>query len=42
MKKGLSVEEITKITDQIPGAPEWTGRGVGRSISAAFEELSEQ
>lgn len=40
MKKGLSMEDISRKTESIPGAPEWSGRGVERSISAAYEELS--
>lgn len=39
MRKGRRMEEIAQSTETIPGAPEWTGRGVERSISAAYEEL---
>lgn len=39
MRLGKTVEEITETTTTIPGAPEWTGRGVERSISSAYMEL---
>lgn len=39
MRRGRTMEEVSKATESIPGAPEWSGRGVERSISAAFEEL---
>jgi glyoxylase-like metal-dependent hydrolase (beta-lactamase superfamily II) len=39
IKAGKSQEEIMKI-ESIKGADEWTGNGIQRSLSAAFEELS--
>jgi cyclase len=39
MKAGKTKEEILKATS-IPGAPEWTGDGVVRSLSAAYTELT--
>ncbi len=41
MKSGKSQEEIMKI-ESINGADEWTGNGIQRSLSAAFEELSSE
>lgn len=38
---GKSKEEIANAT-QIPGAPEWKGDGIGRSIDAAWIELVEK
>ncbi|MBD3748491.1 MAG: MBL fold metallo-hydrolase [Sphingobacteriales bacterium] len=39
MKAGKSKEEIMKATF-IPGAEEWKGDGINRSLEAAFQELS--
>lgn len=39
MKAGKSKEEILKAT-AIPGAPEWKGDGIQRSLSAAYTELT--
>ncbi len=41
IKAGKSVEEIKNSTSIIPGAPEWKGKGISRSIEAAFQELTE-
>lgn len=38
--KGLSLEEAKESTKVIPGAEEWRGGGVERSIDAIYEELS--
>ncbi len=38
LKSGKSDEEILKATE-IPGAPEWQGKGIGRSLSAAITEI---
>ena len=40
LKSGKSDEEILKAT-KIPGAPEWKGKGIERSLSAALTELRE-
>lgn len=40
MKAGKNKEEILKATS-IPGAPEWQGDGVLRSLTAAYTELTE-
>ncbi|MDA9555793.1 MBL fold metallo-hydrolase [Pelobium sp.] len=39
MKAGKTNEEILRAT-QIPGAEEWRGDGIGRSLTAAIAELS--
>ena len=39
MKAGKQKEEILK-TMAIPGASEWQGKGIERSLTAAYEELS--
>lgn len=39
MKAGKSKEEILKAT-AIPGAPEWQGDGIARSLTAAYTELT--
>jgi len=41
-KKGISQEELAKDLNFIPGAPEWKGGGLERSISAAYLELEEK
>ena len=40
MKEGKSKEEIAKAT-AIPGVTEWQGKGIQRSLTSAYEELSE-
>jgi glyoxylase-like metal-dependent hydrolase (beta-lactamase superfamily II) len=39
IKEGKSQDQIMQATS-IPGAPEWQGDGIQRSLSAAFEELT--
>jgi len=41
IKAQQSLEEILKI-QSIPGAPEWKGDGIERSLNAAYEELSKK
>ena len=41
IKAGKSKEDILKATS-IPGAEEWTGQGIERSLTAAYEELTEK
>jgi len=38
LKSGKSEEEILE-AKEIPGAPEWTGKGIERSLSAAITEI---
>lgn len=40
-KKGVSKEEFIKNT-AIPGVTEWSGQGIERPLTAAYEELSSQ
>lgn len=40
IKKGVSKEEFIKNTS-IPGVTEWTGQGIERPLTAAYEELTE-
>ena len=40
LKSGLSADEIMK-AKEIPGAPQWKGDGIERSLTAALEELSQ-
>jgi glyoxylase-like metal-dependent hydrolase (beta-lactamase superfamily II) len=39
VKAGKSKEEIIEATSIIPGAEEWTGKGIQRSIDAAWQEM---
>ena len=41
IKKGVSKEEFIKNTS-IPGVTEWTGQGIDRPLTAAYEELTEK
>jgi cyclase len=41
IKKGVSKEEFIKNTS-IPGVTEWTGQGIDRPLTAAYEEVSEK
>ena len=40
IKRGASKEEFIKNTS-IPGVIEWTGNGIERPLTAAYEEVSE-
>jgi len=42
IKAGKTKAQITELAPaSIPGAPEWTGRGIERSLTAAYDELTE-
>jgi cyclase len=41
IKKGVSKEEFIKNTS-IPGVTEWSGQGIDRPLTAAYEELTER
>jgi hypothetical protein len=41
IKKGVSKEDFIKSTS-IPGVTEWTGDGIQRPLTAAYEELTEK
>jgi cyclase len=40
-KAGTSLEELKTNTSSIPGAEEWQGRGIERSLDAVWQELDE-
>ncbi len=40
IKSGKTKEQILKSTTTIPGAPDWQGDGIERSINAAYQELT--
>ena len=40
IKAGKDLETVSKETKVIPGAEEWKGKGIERSLSAVYEELS--
>lgn len=42
IKSGKSVEEMKEGLTSIPGAPEWKGDGIERSLSSAHMELTEE
>lgn len=41
IKKGMPLEEALQNVAQIPGATEWQGEGIERSINAIYAELAE-
>ena len=40
IKAGKSLDDVKKDTKIIPGAEEWKGKGIERSLDAVYEELS--
>ena len=40
-RKGMTLDELKQQTRAIPGAPEWKGRGIERSLEAAWLEIVE-
>ncbi len=40
IKAGKSLDEVKKEVVEIPGAEEWKGKGIERSLNAIYEELS--
>ena len=42
MKAGITLEELKKTTSVIPGAEEWTGKGIGRSLDAVYAEIGRE
>ncbi len=40
-RQGKTLEQIKASTSHIPGAPEWQGKGIERSLDAAWLELEE-
>lgn len=41
VKAGKTLEQLKATVTQIPGAPQWTGDGIARSLDAAWAELVE-
>jgi glyoxylase-like metal-dependent hydrolase (beta-lactamase superfamily II) len=41
VKAGKTLEDLNE-TEIIPGAPEWKGNGIGRCVTAAYEEVTEK
>lgn len=41
-KSGKSLDELKASVTDIPGAPEWKGKGIARSLDAAYAELEEE
>lgn len=39
IKLGITLEELKKTVIEIPGAPEWKGKGIERSLDAVYQEL---
>jgi len=39
IKAGRTLEEVKADTTVIPGAPQWTGKGIERSLDAVYQEL---
>lgn len=42
MKAGISLEELKKTTSIIPGAEEWKGKGIERSLDAVYAEIGRE
>lgn len=39
LKAGISLDELKKTTTVIPGAEEWQGKGISRSLDAVYSEI---
>ena len=42
MKAGITLEELKKTTTVIPGAEEWQGKGISRSLDAVYAEIGRE
>ena len=42
VKAGISLEELKKTTSIIPGAEEWKGKGISRSLDAVYAEIAKE
>ena len=42
LKKGIPLEELKKTTTVIPGAEEWQGKGIERSLDAVYAEVGRE
>jgi hypothetical protein len=41
VKEGKTLDELKSSVTEIPGAPEWKGDGISRSLDAAWMEIVE-
>lgn len=42
LRAGIPLEELKKTTTVIPGAEEWTGKGISRSLDAVYAEIGRE
>ena len=42
LRAGISLEELKKTTKVIPGAEEWKGKGIERSLNAVYAEIGRE
>lgn len=42
LRSGITLEELKKTTNVIPGAEEWTGKGIERSLDAVYAEIARE
>ncbi len=42
LRAGIPLEELKKTTTLIPGAEEWKGKGIGRSLDAVYAEIGRE
>ncbi len=42
LRAGISLEELKKTTTVIPGAEEWKGKGISRSLDAVYAEIGRE
>ncbi|MDF1694615.1 MAG: MBL fold metallo-hydrolase [Saprospiraceae bacterium] len=42
MRAGVTLDELIKTTTTIPGAEEWTGKGIDRSLKAVYAEVGKE
>ena len=42
LRAGITLEELKKTTTVIPGAEEWKGKGIGRSLDAVYAEIAKE
>ena len=42
LASGIDLETLKKQTTEIPGAPQWKGDGIARSLDAVYKELSKE
>ncbi len=42
LRAGITLDELKKTTTVIPGAEEWTGKGISRSLDAVYAEIGRE